>query len=69
MHCSADARPRTGFTEEQKRILIQAYDNGMNSINKNQAQNIKSLADQLKCDEAVIKVQLSTPTHESFVIF
>ncbi len=56
MHCSTGAHPRTVFTEEQKRILVQAYDNGVNS---NQAQTIKSLADQLKCDEAVIKVIFS----------
>ena len=59
MHCSTGAHPRTVFTEEQKRILVQAYDNGVNSISKNQAQTIKSLADQLKCDEAVIKVIFS----------
>jgi len=34
MDCSTAAHPRTVFTEEQKRILIYAYDNGVNSINK-----------------------------------
>jgi len=34
MACSTAARPRTVFTEEQKRILIYAYDNGVNFINK-----------------------------------
>ena len=56
MDCSTGTRPRTVFTEEQKTILLQAFDNGVNSINKNQAQTIKSLADQLECDESVIKV-------------
>ena len=56
MHNSTGACPRTVFTEEQKQILMQAYENGVNTINKNQAQSIKSLADQLQCDEAVVKV-------------
>lgn len=59
MHSSIDVRPRTVFTMEQKRILIQAYENGVNSINKNQAQAITNLADQLQCNEAVIKVIFS----------
>ena len=37
----------------------QPYENGVNSVNKNQAQAIKSLADQLQCDEAVVKVIFS----------
>ena len=56
MHSSTGARPRTVFTEEQKQILMQAFENGVNSVNKKQAQAIKNLADQLQCDEAVVKV-------------
>ena len=37
MHGSSDAQPRTVFTMEQKR---QAYDNRMNSINKNRQSQI-----------------------------
>ena len=59
MHSSSDARSRTVFTMEQKRILIQAYENGMNAINKNQAQAITDRANQLQCDESVIKVIFS----------
>ena len=63
MHCNTGPCPRTVFTEEQKRILLQAFDSGVNSINKNQVQTIKNLADQLNCDEAVIKVILSLCIH------
>ena len=59
MHSSAGACPRTDFTGEQKQILMQAFENGVNSVNKKQAQAIKSLADQLQCDEAVVKVIFS----------
>jgi len=60
MVCSTAARPRTVFTKEQKRILIYAYDNGVNSINKKQVQTIKSLADQLKGDESVMYPHVCT---------
>ena len=59
MDSSTGARSRIVFTEKQKQILLQAYENGVNSINKNQAQAIKSLSDQLQYDEAVVKVIFS----------
>ena len=49
---------RTMFSEEQKRILQEAYEQGMNSVSKSHAKTIKNLANQINCDEAVIKVRM-----------
>ena len=51
-------RPRTMFTEEQKLILKEAYEKGVNSVNKNQAEAIRNLASQVNCDVEVIKVRM-----------
>ena len=40
-------------------MLQQVYDDGMDSINKNQVQAITDLADQLQCNESVVKVIFS----------